>query len=185
MTTPRRLRFTSWQLSVMECEYAVNTLPDTQRRARIASLIGATPDNVRIWFQNQRKRRDATASPGGIRKRGSPKVERQARAPPPPEQPSPATSSFPKLVAEIDVTIVARSLSLFFDNAYATLLARTWLTWATVAERDFLVLAAMLQQNKILIDTVLCAPPGSTASGATSEAHLTASAIAARVLVPY
>ncbi|EJU01552.1 homeobox-domain-containing protein [Dacryopinax primogenitus] len=51
----RRRRTTPEELSVLEAEYAKNTLPDAKNRVRIGQMTNMSARSVQIWFQNKRQ----------------------------------------------------------------------------------------------------------------------------------
>jgi hypothetical protein len=42
------------QLAILEKEFSISPLPNKETRNRISALIGLTPRQVQIWFQNKR-----------------------------------------------------------------------------------------------------------------------------------
>ncbi|KAK9471327.1 uncharacterized protein V1510DRAFT_438027 [Dipodascopsis tothii] len=50
----KRQRATSEQLSILEAEFAINPVPNSKTRERVADQINMTERSVQIWFQNRR-----------------------------------------------------------------------------------------------------------------------------------
>lgn len=53
-STRKRTHLSSTQVSVLECSFQENSLPDSSIRSRLAKKLSVSERTVQIWFQNRR-----------------------------------------------------------------------------------------------------------------------------------